>query len=305
MGGTKKNAAWLAVLLGAAAPRPAQAADFPVRIACPAWSAEAVGQVEARIRVSLEAQGLGASSIEVSCAADQTLSVRVVEPQRELSRSVARRSEHVEDDVVWAVEAALVELGQPRRTPPPAAAPPPPAPPPAPSAAPPAAVAPPRPAPVNELSLAPLVEYWGDAWALGGEAAMSQGSPALQYGLAVGGRVASGEPGPFALSELSCSVRLALSLPRVAGLRLQLGVGPSLLVTAPNHEAVAESATTLAAGVIELQVARPFWFGKVGLSPGIGVRAFTARRNVRVDGSDVFALPVLAPQASLALLYRP
>jgi hypothetical protein len=107
------------------------------------------------------------------------------------------------------------------------------------------------------------------------------------------------------LSELSFNLRLALTLPRLAGLRLQLGLGPSLLLTTPTDDAFAESATTLAAGVIELLVARPFWLGKVGLSPGIGLRAFTARRNVQVDGRDAFALPVLAPQASLALLYRP
>lgn len=74
-----------------------------------------------------------------------------------------------------------------------------------------------------------------------------RGSELLQYGLALGGGVALGEPPTFELYELTASARLALTLANAAGLRAQLGVGGSLLVATPAANVSPESGTGTAA----------------------------------------------------------
>jgi hypothetical protein len=293
----------------------ARAADFPVVIECPSWSGEQAGQVEARIRAALQADGLVATDISVVCGPADALEARVTSPDGVLARQVTRRSEHVEDDVVWTVEAALNELklsgsiaAAPEVTPAPAPAP---LPPPLPALVPPPA----SPAPVNlvapgppqrevELALRLLIERFSNLWALGAEASGSVGNDSLSFGLALGGRVALAEPSDFQLSELTGSARLSLSPPRMAGMRIELGMGLSALSIVPRDGAVAESATALSAGFAELSLSRPFWLGSLAVSPTLGARAFFARRSVEVDGQERFALPSVVPQLGLALIYR-
>jgi hypothetical protein len=254
----------------------------------------------------LTAAAREASRIDVWCGETGVLIVRVVTPRGELTGEVQRRSEHVEDDVVWGVEAQLEQLGQaPTPAPVPAPAPvvsstPPPAAPPVAASAPPPAP-PPR---LAEAYVSALTEYW-DAWALGAEVGSSFGNGTWQYGLAFGGRLVEGEARPFRLSELSGALRVSLTLQRVVGLRVQLGVGPSVLFVGPTDGASADSGTVLSAAALELTLSRPFWFAKFGLSPALGARLFTARRTVNVDDQEAFVVPVVTPQASLTLLYRP
>jgi hypothetical protein len=51
------------------------------------------------------------------------------------------------------------------------------------------------------LQLAPLAERWVDHWAWGADAELAVGSETFLYGLALGGRVATGEPATFDVSE--------------------------------------------------------------------------------------------------------
>jgi hypothetical protein len=146
------------------------------------------------------------------------------------------------------------------------------------------------------------LERWSDRWAVGGEADVFAGSKRLRFGLAVGGRAATGEPASFAVSEWSASGRVQLLPPRTAGLRAELGVGASWLLASPSGLVTAESSTLLATAAFDFRVSRPFVLGWFALSPSLGVRVASARRDVRVNDQERLVLPVLVPQAALWLL---
>ncbi len=260
------------------------------------------------------------SSIDVWCGEAGGLIVRVVAPHAELTKEVEVRSERVEDDVVWGVEALLEKLAEtqaasraaasadapPPGTPPPAALPPAvpePKPKPEPTASR-SATHPRRPEHTSEVYVAALAEAW-EAWAFGAECGSSVGYETWQLGLALGGRLVANEPGPFQLSEVSGSVRVVLALRRAAGIRLHLGGGPSVLIVSPSEGATTNSSTVVSSAAVELALSRPFWSGSLGFSPSVGVRVFTAQRSVNVDGAEAFAVPLVAPLASLSLVYRP
>ncbi len=133
---------------------------------------------------------------------------------------------------------------------------------------------------------------------------MSVGDERAQYGLALGGRVVTGEPATFDISEWNASARFALTFSRFGGLRGRMGVGASLFVTTPGAHVTSESPMLLGAGYLELAVSRPFWFGAFGLSPLLGVRVFSAPRNVRVNREELLVLPLAVPQLALSLAYR-
>jgi hypothetical protein len=301
----------------------AQAAEPQVSVACPGWRREAAAEVEARIRTTLLAESLDATRVVVACQSDTT-SVQIESEQGALLRTVARRSSAIEDDVVAATEAALREIASRAQAklaaaspdaqlvtaPPPTVAP---ALTPAPDAPalkakvasshPPAA---PRRAGVTmaEVQASSIGERWGNHWAWGGEASLSVASASRGFGIVLGGRAALREPTSFDLDEWNASVRFAQAMPKLVGLRVTAGVGASLLVTAPATHVVSESSNLLSAAFVELRLYRPFWFGPFALAPALGVRLFSARRNVRVNAEERLALPLFVPQAALLLIYR-
>ena len=54
-----------------------------------------------------------------------------------------------------------------------------------------------------------------------------------------------------------------------------LGLGVSALVTEPADDVVLRSSSpVLSVPYLELQLSRPFWLGRLGVAPGLGVRLF-------------------------------
>jgi len=301
-----------------ARPLPAVAADFTVEVACPQWPAESRGQVEARIRVTVLAEGLDARRIQIACR-ESTVDISVESSTGSVARPIERSSAPIEDVVVTAVEAALRELasrslgeqtGLP--TPPPTApvaepAAPAPAlipfatPPPAATPAPPAA---PVPRTVSELYATPTVGLFKDHWALGGTLGVSVGTETLQYGLGISGRTITSLPAAFDATEWGACARLTWTPARVAGFRGTLGLGVSALVTDPADDVVSNTSNLLSAAYLELHLSRPFWLGRFGVAPGLGVRLFSDGRNVLVNTKEQLALPPLTPEATLSFVYR-
>jgi hypothetical protein len=302
--------AWLAHSL------PGAAADFVVEVACPEWSAESRGQVEARIRVTVLAEGLDPRRVRIGCQ-DSTVGISVEASTGSVTRPVERSSAPIEDVVVTAVEAALRELasrargeptGLPAPPPEPVAVPAAPARTPYPASAPaatPVALAIAVPRTVSELYATPTVGLFKERWALGGTLGVGVGTEALQYGLGVGGRTIAGLPAAFDATEWGACARLAWTPARAAGFRGTLGLGVSALVTDPADDVVSRSSSTvLSVAYLELQLSRPFWLGRFAVAPGLGVRLFSDRRNVRVNEREQLALPQVAPEATLSFVYR-
>jgi len=152
---------------------------------------------------------------------------------------------------------------------------------------------------VADIQTRALVEKWGSAWAWGAEAGLSAGGNDVEYGLGIGGRIATGEPASLALSEWNAAARVQLTLPSLAGLCGSLGLGGSLLIVTPTSNVTAETPTLVGAGFVELGISRPFFFGSFGIAPGVGVRAFAAPRQVLLNEREVFVLPAGASVMSV------
>jgi hypothetical protein len=302
---------------------PANAADLLVEVACPGWLPEARGQVEARLRVTILAEGLDARRIQISCE-DGAVGISVESSTGSLIRPVQPGSAPIEDAVVTAVEAAMRELagksqGKQALAPAPPATEPAPAPatpartpafprikPTAPPAAAPASSDPPLTRPVSELYATPTVGLFKGRWALGGTLGVGVGTEALLYGLAIGGRTIASLPASFDATEWSAGARLAWSPTRAAGFRVMAGLGVSVLVTDPADDVVVRSSPSMLLSVayLELQLSRPFFFGGFGVAPGLGVRLFSDHRKVRVNEKEQLALPLLTPEAMMSFVYR-
>lgn len=323
---TRNLARFVAGLCCVAAP--ARAENLPVTVDCPAWHPESASQVEARVRATLLAESLTAEWVTVRCDLGDSVSVSVASAFGEETRLVERQSARIEDDVVVTVELALREIMNrvpsaqpatptaPTATAPTGDPPPSPQPPIGANASPPptrwvpaAPAAPARPVLTGdaqsaiELSLSPAVARWSDHWALGATFGLSVSGERIVYGLSLGGASAINEPEAFDVREWLGNAHVGLELPELARLRAVLAAGGSLLVATPASGISPSSGTLLSALSVELTLARPFWFGAFGISPGFGVRLFSARRNVRVDAREELAVPLFTPQASLAFIY--
>lgn len=293
----------------------ASAADFPLEVACTAWSPESAAQVEARVRANLLAEGLQAGRVQISCLGAE-VNVTVQAAAGVLTRPIQSSSPSLEDDVVAGVEAALRELAAPsvdgaRAEVAPSATLA------APHSAP--AVVEPRPGPRSpaptlpaaqtaaqliELGLTPELNRFSEHAAIGASLGLDIGSERLRYGIALGGHSVLGLPPSFAAAEAHAGARIALRLHEVAGLSVSLGLGASLLVASPSPNVQPRSSTSLSAAFLDLELSRPFWLGRFGLAPVVGVRVFSAVRNVRVNETEQLRLPVAIPKAGLSLLYR-
>jgi hypothetical protein len=312
--------------------RPGQRDELTVAVACEDWPAEAVSRVEARIRATFLVESLTARRVQIRCGSGETASISV---EGGPARPVARRSQRLEDDVVAAVELTLRELearASRRVTEAPTPSPKPTEPPtvafdPVPATASTPVeprVTPPttptrgardtepqapssgrssRPTLAFELGVTPLVERWGDHWALGAEGGMSVGDQ-FQYGLSVGGAAATGEPDTFEISEVRGNLRLAWTFAGASDLRVTLAAGASLLMTTPHSNVVAVSNRPLGAASVGLHISRSVWFGQFGIAPTLGARFLSGRRNVRVDKREKLVLPVVSPQGGMWLIYR-
>lgn len=295
------------------AARAATAAELQVTIECPGWAAETTAQVDARIQASLLLERRGARRVSVACHGE-TASVTVTADRGEASRPVVRGTRNLEDDVVETVELALQELQPPKAAtasaaPVTSASPVSPTPkPPVTEPAPSSAVTAPAAAPpgaarlsVAEIHARALSERWTGHWAWGAEAGLSAGTPQLQYGLALAGRVATGEPTSFDIHEWSAAAQIRFTSRAALGLRGSLGIGGSLFVTTPAPEIVVESRTMIGTAFLELALSRPFWIGRFSVAPLVGARFFGGARRVRLNDEEALRVPIVAPQASLTL----
>jgi hypothetical protein len=296
--------AWLA-------PRAALGESPRVAIDCPTWPPESVAQVETRVRTTLLTEP-AATRVNVWCDPSAPR-VQVSTPRGERESPIVARGGSREDDVLLALEQALLNHETPSRTEalPPAAVDDPAALPPAkPSSTAvvqkPAARAPQRVGErrVVEVQARLLLESWNGIWAEGVEAGLSVGGPSLSYGLVVGGRVGVNEPAGFELSEWSAAAQLHVRLPHALGLVGNLALGASLLAVAPAADLRSSTSPLVGAAFAELSVSRPFCGGSVCLAPAVGARFLGGKRRVNVNGKELATLPFAAPQASLSLIYR-
>jgi hypothetical protein len=148
-------------------------------------------------------------------------------------------------------------------------------------------------------------ESWGNRPALGGGL-----RAAVRFDATWSFGIRAGALHPLRLGEATAMeahalVEAAVAARALLGLRFGIGAGPSLLFASPQSGFVAPGATLKSAVRVEVQIARPFRWHKIELTPWVGARAFTAERGVRVAGQPRVIVGGLQPQVGLALsLFR-
>ncbi len=304
--------------------RPAHAADDAVRIACPDQTTERAAELESRVRANLLTAELSATVL-ISCRPEHT-EVRVDAASESVTVQLPTTSvDAFRDDVLRGVEEALQELlrrrartngaphateagstptstelsptPQPASSRPPVVAPVPGAP------APPAARSTNEPA-WTELSGAALGEVWAGRTALGGALGVARNTGPIWYGVRVAVLRPTAASADFDATEFHAAAELGVQPHFAAGVRVSLGVGPSVLFVAPHGSLTAPTGTAKSSLFLEAHLSRSFWFGRFSLLPHVGVRLFAGPRGIRIDNHERLALRGLVPALSLGLAYR-
>jgi len=70
----------------------------------------------------------------------------------------------------------------------------------------------------------------------------------------------------------------------------------------PTANVTADTSTLLWTAAFDLRVTRPFVLGSFALAPSLGLRAFSGRRDVRVNQQEQLVVPLVVPEAALWLI---
>lgn len=323
----RRSALLLAAVLPAAlaAARPARASDEAVRVTCPDLSTERAAELESRVRANLLTTEL-AATVMIACRPDRTDVTVNSAPDSVTVQVPSGSADTFRDDVLHGVEEALRELARRRASAPgasseptsieptpatsgerapslPAAAPPPPK---APAATRPPSAPPQRRAgrAWTELSAAALGEAWSDSVAVGAALGVARSSGALWYGARAAVLVPTAASAGFSAAEYWAALELGFQPAFAAGIRVTLGVGPSVLFVAPHATLTTRNSAATSALFFDAAVSRPFWFGRFAIVPSAGARLFTRERGVRIDAKERLKLSGLVPQLSLSAALR-
>jgi len=304
----------------------ALAADGGVTVACPELPEARAAELEARARATLLTSELGAT-VAISCSSDVVV-IRVEAGDESVTLKVRVEAATLREEVLRALDRALADLrararpevsieggasasggtAEPLVTSPEAAKPE--APPTVPEVT----------APeerreedsskgerlgTSRLGVAAYLmgESWSKVGAIGGGvgAGVSFDS-SWSFGVRVGGLYPIGLA-DLAVLEGHAMAEVAFTANAVAGLRFGLGAGPSLMFVSPRSGLSATGSTLKSAARFETALSRPFRWGRLELSPWVGLRFFSAERGVSVAQRTRLVLGGVLPQGGLALSF--
>lgn len=303
----------------------ARAADGGVTVACPELPEARTAELEARARATLLTSELAATAA-ISCSGDSVV-IRVEAGDESVTLKVRVEAATLREEVLRALDRALADLRarakpeiqsaggdsassespQPLETrsepaksdamPTPAVA--------APEAKQEDASSKPERQGRRGLEVAAYLmgESWSKVGAIGGGLGAGLSFDSIwQCGIRVGALRPLGHS-DFAVLEGHALAEVAFTARALAGLRFGVGAGPSLLFVSPSSRLSAAGATLKSAVRFETDLSRPFRFGRVELSPWIGLRFFSAERGVRVAQHTRLLLGGVLPQGGLALSF--
>jgi len=148
------------------------------------------------------------------------------------------------------------------------------------------------------------LESWGSHPALGIALGLEQTAGRWAYAFLAGGARSLSDPAPAQVTEWTAAGELSWQSEHAAGIRVSTQLGLSLLVLDPESDVAASSGTTKAAGFMDFAVSRPIWLGRFGIAPGLGARAFSAKRLIRSEGAADLQLSTPSVRGLLTLLFR-
>jgi hypothetical protein len=148
------------------------------------------------------------------------------------------------------------------------------------------------------------LQSWGARAALVAAVGLEQATQRYSYAF-LAGAARPVEPARLSdVSEWTVAAEYARQDEALSGLRLSARLGLSVLASSPDRGVVSSSGTLKSAGFLELYLSRPIWLGRVGLVPGVGLRAYSAKRAVAIDGRAELKVLIPSALATLSLLVR-
>ena len=165
----------------------------------------------------------------------------------------------------------------------------------------------PRPASARNASRARAdlaLHSWGSKAALGAVLGLEQATGNFSYAFLAGGAWPFEQPSLSTVSEWTAAGELSWQGARLLGMRISTRLGLSLLALSPESGVVSTPGTLKAAAFLDLDVSYPFWLGRFGLAPAVGLRAYSAKRAVTVEGQPELQISIPSVHVGLALLFR-
>ena len=149
-----------------------------------------------------------------------------------------------------------------------------------------------------------VMQSWGSDAAAGAALGLEQALGKWTYAFLAGGARPFQQPSLSAVNEWTAAAEFGWQAADPLGIRLSTRLGFSLLTVNPDSDVITSSGAAKSAGFLELDCSRPIWFGRFGLAPGVGLRAFSAKRAVTIEGQPELQLSTPSVHAFLSLLFR-
>lgn len=148
------------------------------------------------------------------------------------------------------------------------------------------------------------LQSWGSKAALGAVLGLEQAAGSLSYAFLAGGARPVEQPSLSTVSEWTAAGELSWQNARSLGIRVSARLGLSLLALSPESGVVSTPGTLKSAAFLDLDLSRPFWLGRFGLAPALGLRAYSAKRAVTVEGQPELQLSTPSVHVGVAFLFR-
>jgi hypothetical protein len=148
------------------------------------------------------------------------------------------------------------------------------------------------------------LQTWGSQAALGAEVGLEQALGRWSYAFLAGGALPLHQPSLSEVSEWTAAGEFGWHSADSLGIRVSARLGLSLLNLDLDDGVATSSGTLKSAGFLELDLSRPIWLGRFGLAPGLGVRAYSAKRALTIEGQPQLQLSTPSARFFLTVLFR-
>jgi len=306
-------------------------AQTTVRQECKELSAEDSARVETRLRASLLAPEAG--NVDMSIACDGGIAVVSASVGSPEQRRTVTLSGVVEPEAILALamravtqlhatglssvevshsEASTTDAVGVQAPDPPAAIPAEPASTPKPCEPTPEAATPTR-APItvvvhtnhdSRVRADIALESWGSRTAGAVALGLEQQAGRWSYAFLAGFARPFQQPSLSEVTEWITAAEFGWQASNALGLRISARLGLSLLTADPNDGVATSSGTLKSAAFLQLDLSRPIWLGRFGHAPGVGLRAFSAKRAITIEGQPELQLSTPSVHALIAVLFR-
>jgi len=148
------------------------------------------------------------------------------------------------------------------------------------------------------------LQSWGSKAALGAALGLEHATGSWSYAFLAGGARPVEQVSLSTVTEWTAAAELGWQGVRSLGIRISGRLGLSLLMLSPDSGVTSTSGTLKSAAFLDLDISRPLWLGRFGVAPVIGLRAYSAKRAVTLEGEPELQVSTPSVHVGLALFLR-